>query len=123
MGTPFKASAQYNDYIGTAAADCHNSRADLAEKLQQEGLKTESESLIGFSIYLGEVYSEKICLTAYLHSTNTPLEDIADPVPLKEVEIELSVEEFQGIFKRFNVYLSNKRHDAGVMDNRTYKSV
>jgi hypothetical protein len=41
------------------------------------------------------------------------------PIPVKRVEVELTLEEFMGLFKRFSVVLTKKGLD---LDGRTYTS-
>jgi hypothetical protein len=41
------------------------------------------------------------------------------PIPVKRVEVELTLEAFMGLFKRFSVVLTKKGLD---LDGRTYTS-
>ena len=96
-----KASVQYNDFIGTAAADI-NDWIRLDEYLKQKGVDTERYEPIGAEFYHGERYFGASIICKDKQSEN----------PNKAVKISfekgLSKEEFFNLFKIFNVIITKK---------------
>ena len=97
-----KASTQYNDFIGTAAADMSD-WIKLDEYLKQKGVDTERYEAIGAEFYHGENY-----FNAYIICKDKQSEDPCKAVKIS-FEKELSKEEFFNLFKRFNVIIT-KNH-------------
>lgn len=94
-----KASTQYNDYIGTAAADCSD-RFSLKEYLKKKGLDTARYTPVGAEFYSGEdnYFSVRFICKDSKKSENK----------LVTVEFEKTImkDEFFAIFKRFNVIIT-----------------
>lgn len=96
-----KAEVQYNDFIGTAAAD-GSDWLSLGEYLQKKGVDTERYEPIGAEFYHGEGYfgASIIC------------KDNQSNEPNKAVKISfeegLNQEEFFNLFKRFNVIITSR---------------
>jgi hypothetical protein len=122
----FKASVQYGDWQGTAAADDagggENSIRDYLEKKQ---LIKPDEFLIATSLWIGENHDGKlghVSIRAFLlkghrdfESVQTALADLrGEPVPVRAVEIPLTFEEFVALFKRFDVMFT--RHGFKLED-------
>lgn len=116
--TSFKASVQYDDWIGTSASDDADV-ISLRELLDNKKLIQPDEFPIATSLWVGENHAGKlgsIHVTAYLYdagkmdfdTVKASLIATADPVPVRAVDIELSLEEFVVLFKRFNVMLTRK---------------
>jgi hypothetical protein len=108
----FKASVQYGDWNGTSAAD-NADQNDLSHHLTVTGLMTDSETLIASSVWVGENHGGKlggVTVTAYLFSApggttvDVALDAITGPIPVREVELDVTLEQFIGFFKRFKVY-------------------
>jgi len=107
----FTASAQYNDWKGTAAAD-NSFDKSINDILSDRKLKTGDEILVGVSLYTGE--NGFVSISAYLidiggyENAKVYLEE--NPIPaIKKVYVEnLTAEEFLSLFKRFNVAMSLK---------------
>lgn len=115
----FKATAQYNDFMGTAAADNADGEYDLDRFLEGKGLKKENEFLVGASLWVGSSAGGKLghpSITAYLFdqadnqhdNVKAALEAMPDPIPVRTVEVEVSPEQFISFFKRFSVMLTRQ---------------
>lgn len=106
----FKASTQYGDWGGKAAAD--DQLSDLRDWLRNKGLMKPDEFLIAVTLHV----LEHRYTTPYIHafvfigdnfeSVKKALEDIEGPIPVREIKVELTTEEFFGFFKQFSVVLT-----------------
>lgn len=121
----FKASVQYNDLTGTAAAD----RADFGDAnhwLQGQGLIKDGEFLVGVEAYFGSamtVEGEEARLSASFilvqaHTFEAAAKGIQgnQVIPARKVSHEFAPAEFLSLFKRFNVTLSS----GGELEGREY---
>lgn len=109
------ASVQYNDYKGTIAAD----RSDdirIREILEQKGLISDTERLIGVKLYRGTLGTSDaafVSINAYKidiagsKDIKTHVQNTSDPKVLK-VELDISLEEFMNLFKRLSLVLIQK---------------
>lgn len=113
----FKASVQYNDWEGTAAADDADV-VSLTRYLATNGLINENEYLLSSSIFIGENHGGRIggvYIVAHLFTpppnttVDAALYAITGPIPVRELELELTIEQYLGFFKRFKV-VHTKRH-------------
>ena len=116
----FKASVQYGDWHGTAAADNLDPMGtSVHDYLEKKGLKKEGEFLLSVKLWVGENSGNKISnvfVHAYLleghqnyesaKKTLDELEARGEPIPVREVELELTLEQFVAMFKRFAVTLT-----------------
>lgn len=120
----FSASAQYNDFTGTAAAD----QADLSaasDWLKKTGVISRDELLVGYEMYVSPVLSGTsgtitISTTFLLARTDT-LDTFAERVKAGDVAVrkitrDLSPVEFFSLFKRFSVTLSSN----GILEGQDY---
>jgi hypothetical protein len=116
----FRASVQYDDFKGTAAAD-RADRGDASDWLEEKGLKQKGEFLLGLTFYAGEnhgkhedpIYAEFLLALPGDHDTvKSMIETSAGPLPVRKVTTQMTLVEFFGLFKRFSVHLS-----AGEMLN------
>jgi len=121
----FKASVQYNDFLGSAAAD----RADMDDAghwLESQGLIKEGEFLVGVEVYVASALvaeGEEIKLmTSFILVQAGSFDDAAadmksiEIVPARKVSHDFSPAEFFSFFKRFNVTLSS----GGELEGRQY---
>lgn len=112
-----KAGVQYNDWEGTSAAD--DGDFEHAQSfLREEGELKESEELVGFQLFAGENHGshEDPVIVTFLVS---PAEGEPDEeLRLREVQVEMDLAEFLGLFKWFNV-VATKR---GELDGRSYRA-
>lgn len=111
---PFKASVQYGDLKGTAAAD----RADKATAeawLEEEKLSQEGEFLLGIELVVGEnhgahkdpVYVTFLMATVGDHdSVKKTVESHDGPVVVRKISVQMPLTQFIGFFKRFAVSIS-----------------
>lgn len=99
-----KATVQYNDFIGTAAADISD-HFSLQDFLENRNVNTEKYEAIGAEFYCGysDFFSISIICVDKERSTNgnRHLVNI-------EFEKELTKDEFFDLFKRFNVVITQK---------------
>ncbi|RRN55986.1 hypothetical protein EIM48_10030 [Pseudoxanthomonas sp. SGNA-20] len=122
----FKASVQYNDLTGSAAAD----RADMSDAsvwLKKHGLINDNELLVGYEIYVGQLSTgptDKVSIsTTFLLAQTSAMDSFSSSVKgggsinLRKVTQDLSPEELFSLFKRFNVTLSS----GGLLEGREYK--
>ncbi|MEE4679824.1 hypothetical protein V2K56_09240 [Pseudomonas alliivorans] len=116
----FNASVQYNDYKGTTAADAHDSHA-IDAYMVSNGLKSEDERIIGIKMWSGEnhgsVPRQPVDITAYLVESPSFEEvrialESPNAVPVKQVRFEMSLEQFFGLFKRFEIAIT--RHEEFI---------
>lgn len=113
----FQANVQYDDFKGTAAADRHDNR-DFFHYLEEKKLLKADELLIGIEMWSGEVHgpaqNEPAYVTALVSSggryENIHQEVISgEPVHVRKIRIEMPLNEFFGLFKRFAISISS--HD------------
>ncbi len=121
----FLASAQYNDYKGTSAAD----RADdngASAWLEANGHKQPDEFLLGITMFAGEnhgthkdpVFVEFLLASPGNHDTVKNMIDSSQgPVDVRSVKVDMPLSEFFGLFKRFSVTLSSH----GMLGEREYR--
>ena len=114
--TRFTAGTQYGDWKGTAAADEFGTGSSFDELFEATGkVNKENELLIGFEFYIGE--NSFFYLAGYFHpksnsnphgwipSLNDDFKKITKPIPVRKIEVELTLEQFLKYFKRLNVIL------------------
>ncbi|KGH27845.1 hypothetical protein [Comamonas testosteroni] len=118
----FRAGTQYGDFKGSAAADRHD-HADISDYLEQRGLIKEGEQVFATELYSGEVHTvtqdSKVYVTVML-ATGEGYDDIkaaidsGEPLKVRKVRLEMHLNEFFGLFKRFNICISNH----GLLENK-----
>lgn len=126
--TTFTASVQYNDKLGTAAAD-RADQNDLNDYLDKKGLINDDEFVLSTSLWVGENHGGKlghVAVTAYLFkaigydNVAEALRLIDGPIPVRTVELNVTLEEFFAFFKRFEVFLAPNGMDIA---HREFKEV
>lgn len=124
MGRNFKASVQYDDFRGSAAAD----RADdvtLVTYFKDKGYIGQNEQVLAIEFWSGENHggpAETLSVTvtvANLHGYETLPNFLADPnrPPLRSINVDMSAGEFFGYFKRFHVVLTHKGYEDELAGN------
>jgi hypothetical protein len=107
---------QYNDWKGTAAAD-NSDHHDIHDYLTKKGLMTDNEFLLSVTFYRSEGFvriGALLLKDANKYETaEAALANIAGPIPVKRVDVEISTEKFMELFKRFNVVLCWKLNIQG----------
>jgi hypothetical protein len=120
----FRAGVQYGDWTGTAAAD-NADKNDLSELLAAKKVfDREKEFLLGASLWIGENHGGKAQsphIAAIITSLDNTYDDLLPklkavngPVPVRRIDVELSLDEFIGLFKKFAVMLT--RRGLGLED-------
>lgn len=97
-----KASTQYNDFIGNAAADISDHR-DLNDFLITQEINTEKYSPIGADFY----YHYPDIFRCAIICIDSEISTKIEPYIVK-INIDLSIEEFFNLFKRFNVTITKQ---------------
>jgi len=119
----FKASVHYGDWGGTAAADEANPRNGLWGYLETKGLKDEDEFLLAASLYrgaLGVGVLAYLYKTADMDSVQEELRAIKGPIPVRQVRLDLTLDQFFDLFDRLQVMLT---WDGLGLDRREYSIV
>lgn len=107
----FKASVQYNDMLGTAAAD----RADFetaSDWLRERDYMSDNEFLVGIKMFSGENHNkdsvDPVFVTFLITDQNgiRALGANSCEYQTKRVDVDMGLIEFIALFKRFNVSLS-----------------
>lgn len=104
--TDFTASVQYNDFVGTAAAD-RSDQADLINDLRHANKANQDEHIAGYRIACGsgnQPQVKSVDLVVYLRKGDY------DPQPkkLRAVRHTMPIEKFFSYFKRFEIVLMQK---------------
>ena len=125
MMEEFRAGVQYNDYVGTVAADRHDNN-DLLSYLRQRDLIPEGEVLVGVQVSSGAVhgpslewpFSVKAILAKGANYDSVQAEaDKVDALVVREVDLNMSLQELFGLFKRFEICMSLH----GIIDGKTVR--
>jgi hypothetical protein len=126
MEQNFKASVQYNDLLGSVAAD----RADKISPtkwLSGKKLIDEGELVVGISMFSGEnhgTHQDPVYVTFLVTDLkgyeNVPemLDSIDGPIQVRKIDVDMNLSDFFALFKRFDVTLSTK----GMMEGRQYRT-
>ncbi|EKN4117794.1 hypothetical protein [Yersinia enterocolitica] len=118
----FIASAQYDDWTGTAAAD-NSDVNDFKKYLVQKKLINSDEFLAGIEFYSsapqgaqgGLQFSiQALLIKAKGGDEYTELVKKAKSIPCRKVDIEMDVKEFLTLFKRFSITISQN----GLLEGR-----
>ncbi len=125
MRQNFRAGTQYNDFVGTVAADRSDNLA-FDDFLREKGLMLDNEHLVGFEIVFNENSGKAMPspgIVAYLGKGNG-IDEVADQrdrdgmIKLRTVEVfDLPLAEFFAYFKRLDIMFAN----AGLnLDGQEY---
>lgn len=118
----FYASVQYGDLKGTASAD-RNDNHSMDKLLKEKGLIQPGEFLIGIEMWSGEVHKQTQDDTVYVTALVTKAEgydnvkaavDSGTPLPVRKIRMDMHLNEFFGLFKRFEICISS----GGLIDGR-----
>lgn len=120
----FLASVQYNDWVGTSAADSAD-RNKLHDWLKSNGHMEENEFLIGINFFAGENHG-KHNDPIYVHflfavpgdhdSVKATIDSSQGPIKVRNVSVDMNLTDFFGLFKRFSVAFSAH----GMLDQKEY---
>jgi hypothetical protein len=121
----FRASVQYNDLKGSAAAD-RADQTDAAKWLKDNG-HIKDEFVVGISMWAGENHgthedpvSVKFLVTELNGYENIPemLRASGEPISVREIRVDMNIADFFALFKRLEITLSN----GGLIEGKTYTS-
>ncbi|SMN17553.1 hypothetical protein CRYPA_464 [uncultured Candidatus Thioglobus sp.] len=121
----FKASVQYGDLKGSAAAD-RADMTDAAKWLKDNGHITD-EIVVGISMWAGENHgahrdpvSVKFLVSGLNGYEDIPemLQASGEPIQVKEISVDMNIADFFVLFKRLEITLSN----GGLIEGKTYIS-
>jgi hypothetical protein len=113
----FRAKVQYDDWEGTAAADVADQRS-METLLEEKGsFNRETEFLAGIEFGLTENH-RAVVDQAYVYALIAPkppgenwgmqMKEEQHPLRVRQVEVDLPIGEFLGLFKRFSVVLTKR---------------
>jgi hypothetical protein len=110
----FSARVQYDDWRGQAAAD-NSSGAGIRDLLRQRKLIHDGQFVVGLDFSALErafVHVTAILIDAENYEAAAQaLAAAGDPIKVRKVTVDLSVNEFFTLFKRFHITLSPKGLD------------
>lgn len=119
----FRASAQYDDWKGTVAAD-QSDMSSINEWLEDNGIPMTEKILVGFSSFAGENpgrHIDPLHMEVLLVDLST-YGDVSAAIQSGAIEVErhridINLVDFFGLFKRFSVSLSTN----GILTDQEYQ--
>lgn len=108
-----KASVQYNDFIGTAAADISD-HIFLSKFLEDRGVDIERYTAIGAEFYNGEGGY----FSASIICKDNQTEEGENSIVKISFEDEFKPSEFFSLFKRFNVIITQRHGNYETQEIR-----
>ena len=120
----FKASAQYNDWKGSSAADSADQNGP-SDWLKDNGHINDGEFLLGVTMFAGEnhgvhedpVYVEFLIATpGDYENVKSIIEGSTCPIEVRSIKIDMTLNQFMGLFKRFDITLSRD----SMLEGREY---
>ncbi len=123
----FKASTKYGDFLGTSAADEADASYLTSWAKERAGLR-DGEFLLGIELTCGEnapgkhrdpVFVSVLIAEPRDHETVKDMIDARGdkPIPVRVVNVRMSVAEFFGLFKRVEISFSR----ADILGTREYE--
>ncbi|MGO3214785.1 MAG: hypothetical protein ACTIJ4_01645 [Halomonas sp.] len=120
----FTASVQYNDIVGSSAADkADNNHA--TQWLKDNGHISDDEYILGIKLWAGENHgthrdpvSVRFVVSDLKGFSNIPelIASYGDNITAKVIDLDMPIAEFLGLFKRFEVSLSN----GGILEGKSF---
>src|SRR5262249_28598603 len=110
MAERFEASVQYNDWVGSAAADDQMPRS-LTSLLEERGLLPDGKFVVGATFYSGEQFMSVRAVVIDSQWYDHVPDALAAGEPLTSVRVDISAEEFLALFKRFDVAIHRRGLD------------
>lgn len=125
----YVASTQYNDFIGTSAADKSDTES-FQEYLKSNNLIVSDEFLVGYEIVFNENSGRSIpnpgivaWVTKGLSRDDVDRDAQTNGFCLRAIDVQnLTIADFFKYFKRFNVVLSIKGINLNGADFTTYEN-
>jgi hypothetical protein len=116
MMPKFRASTQYEDWIGTAAADEHNV-GDLATRLKRDGIIRPDHVLVGLRLHISETGRAHIkAIVVEVSNQDNAADAIRHGAPLKGIDLQMTDVNFSKLFKRFELSLHARGLDITDRD-------
>lgn len=110
----FDASVHYDDWKGTAAAD-NSDHLRITEYLRNQNLMSDDEFLLSISFGVIQGHNH---IRAFIYQGGPDIQGVneliaamTDPVPVREVRLDMTSDEFLNLFKMFQVKLQYKELD------------
>lgn len=115
----FKAHVHYGDWEGSAAADSPPD-GTVDDYLVRKGLITADDFVLSLSLWIGEYHDDSMPGTVVVHAfvykgvdaydlirpILDQLKAKGEPIPVKEIKVELTLIEFISLFKQLSVVLT-----------------
>jgi len=119
----FKAGVQYGDWKGTSAAD-DSDQDRLYDWIEKANLKKEGEFLVGVDMYAGEHKGDVSVKLLFFpldgfDNVEAKIASTNGPVEVRVVRHDMPLQEFMGLFKRFNIAFS--RH--GIFEGQEFTEI
>ncbi|MCK7459940.1 hypothetical protein [Idiomarina aminovorans] len=118
-----KAGTQYGDNKGSAVADNHD-KNDPTNFLREQKLADENEVVVAVDFFSGEVHqleqNSDVHVTFYVAKSRGDFGNIKEElnqtntVRVRELRLDMSLQQFFGLFKRFSVTLSS----SGLLEGK-----
>ena len=126
MPEVFTAGVQYGDWKGTVAAD--EAHESLHQFLRNKGVLGEGSYVVAIRFFSGDNFGGKAGnpWIRFVVADGAGHDDIQSQIAaegtlkFKEIDIELSLEEFFALFKRFSIVLTSR--DLGL-EGREYQII
>jgi hypothetical protein len=101
------ASAQHCDWEGTVAADDADGVA-IRKYLRERALISDKELIVGIKVLVGDGQVDKpsvqvLVIDAVGYDSVTEILRANDTIILRKINLDLSLSQFVGLFKRFSV--------------------
>ena len=113
----FDASVQYGDWDGGCAAD-DGDLTSIRRLLEDRGLIKDGEFIVGIHTFNGENHENRELAPVYITVLLIPTKKFEDaekflrghydPIPVRKIVLELSLENFARLFKRFSIAICRK---------------
>ena len=120
----FKASVQYNDMRGSAAADGAD-KENATKWLKDNNLISDDEIVAGIKMWAGEnhgKHDDPVYVTFFVTDLkgqpdlSSLLAAGGDVIEARSVSVDINLIDFFGLFKRLEITLSN----GGMLEGKSY---
>lgn len=113
----FEADSQFGDFNGEVAADLNANVTSFSGLLRDERLISENEFVVGLSFFIGASGTMQLLARVApadgVEATKAWLKKQKEPIPLRRVEVEWTMEKFFSKFSRFSLVMEHA--DIGVV--------
>jgi hypothetical protein len=107
MNETMAASAQHSDWEGTVAADDADGVA-IRKYLRERSLISDKELIVGIKLLIGDAQVDRpfiqvLVIDAVGYDSVAEILRANDTIILRKIDLDLSLSQFVGLFKRFSV--------------------